>query len=178
MCKQFCRACPVRAPKAKQRFCHWLSASHKSPPTGKLPVVLLTASLVERAASPFNPPPKGKVGASLDPFLCHSCTASVFAERFALCGAFAHRWCATGRARQNCWRTNQRQVIAEPLTGGRRVGRALRASRGRPAPPWVATERDPPRLAPPLPAQIPNSQFPIPSNSALRFGVVFGIIRP
>ena len=47
---------PCRAPKAKHLVCHWPSASHKPPPTGKLPVVLLTASLVERAASPFNPP--------------------------------------------------------------------------------------------------------------------------
>ena len=48
----------MRAPKAKHLVCHWPSASHTPPPTGKLPVVLLTASLVERAASPFYPPPK------------------------------------------------------------------------------------------------------------------------
>ncbi len=70
------------------------------------------------------------------------------------------------RALLNCWRTNQWQVIAEPLTRGRRVGRALRASRGRPAPPFRLAGTARPTLgrdgARPSPARRDGSPHPCP----------------
>ena len=86
---------PCRAPKAKHSVCHWLSASHK---------------------------PRGAPKACERQVLRSILSSAI---PVALCGAFAHRWCATGRARQNCWRTHQRQVIAEPLARGLRGAEGL-----------------------------------------------------
>ena len=153
----------MRAPKAKHLVCHCPSASHKPPPTGKLPVVQLTASLVERAASPFYPPPKACERWGLRSILSSAIpvpraslrSALPCAEHLLTVGARqgAHGRTAgahtKGRSLLNHWRG----AFVEPkgfrtrrwlwqglhypcgptgraaLRRGRRVGRALRASR-------------------------------------------------
>ena len=135
----------------------------KSPPTGKLPVVLLTASLVERAASPFYPPPK----ACERWVLCSILSSAIPVPRASLRSALpcaehnltvgarqgAHGRTAGAQTKGRSLLNHWRGAFVEPeglrtrrwlwqgyhcphgptgraaLRRGRRVGRALRASR-------------------------------------------------